>query len=84
MILTLFDHKTQFLLQGSAFRCLKIGDSTDALLEKAARASGLAVEDVLENLPSELAIWIDPGEVSYRIGEKGYIKVKTQQLKLLR
>lgn len=31
--------------------------------------------DILENLPHELSVWIDPGEVSYRIGEKGVIKI---------
>lgn len=63
------------LLQGSAFRCLKTGDPTDAVLERAARESGVPIIDILENLPAELSVWIDPGEVSYRIGEKGTIKI---------
>lgn len=63
------------LLQGSAFRCLKTGDPTDAVLERAARESGVPISDILENLPAELSVWIDPGEVSYRIGEKGTIKI---------
>lgn len=29
----------------------------------------------MENLPAELAVWVDPGEVSYRIGEKGAVKI---------
>lgn len=61
--------------QGSAFRCLKTGDPTDAVLERAARESGVPISDILENLPAELSVWIDPGEVSYRIGEKGTIKI---------
>lgn len=64
-----------FTLQGSAFRCLKTGDPTDAVLERAARESGVPISDILENLPNELSVWIDPGEVSYRIGEKGTIKI---------
>lgn len=62
-------------MQGSAFRCLKTGDPTDPVLERAARESGVPISDILENLPAELSVWIDPGEVSYRIGEKGTIKI---------
>lgn len=63
--------------QGSAFRCLKTGEPTDAVLDRAARESGVPIADILENLPAELAVWVDPGEVSYRIGEKGAVKVRT-------
>lgn len=45
------------------------------MLDRAARESGVPIADILENLPAELAVWIDPGEVSYRIGEKGLVKV---------
>lgn len=62
-------------LKGSAFRCLKTGDPIDPVLEIAARESGVTIQDVLENLPQELAVWVDPGEVSYRIGEKGDVKI---------
>lgn len=37
--------------------------------------SGVLSADILENLPHELSVWIDPGEVSYRVGEKGVIKI---------
>lgn len=61
--------------QGSAFRCLKTGEPIDIVLEVAARESGVPIGDILENLPAELSVWVDPGEVSYRIGEKGAVKV---------
>lgn len=61
--------------KGSAFRCLKTGDPVDSVLDRAARESGVPIADILENLPSELAVWVDPGEVSYRIGEKGAVKI---------
>ena len=61
--------------KGSAFRCLKITDSADPVLNRAARESGNPIPDITENLPTDLAIWIDPGEVSYRIGEKGSVKI---------
>lgn len=61
--------------KGSAFRCLKTGDPIDPVLERAARESGVPIQDILENLPTELAVWVDPGEVSYRIGEKSVVKI---------
>lgn len=61
--------------KGSAFRCLKTGDPIDTVLERAARESGVPIHDILENLPQELAVWVDPGEVSYRIGEKGRFSI---------
>lgn len=54
----------------------------DAVLEIAARESGVPIADILENLPAELSVWIDPGEVSYRIGEKGAVKVSSYWLLL--
>ncbi|KAF7988788.1 hypothetical protein HCN44_007098 [Aphidius gifuensis] len=61
--------------KGSAYRCLKTGDPIDPVLERAAKESGVPIQDILENLPTELAVWIDPGEVSYRIGEKSGVKI---------
>lgn len=62
-------------VKGSAYRCLKTGDPLDAVFERAAKESGVPIQDILENLPQDLAVWVDPGEVSYRIGEKGTIKI---------
>ena len=61
--------------KGSAYRCLKITDPADPVLNRAARESGNPINDVIENLPADLAVWIDPGEVSYRMGEKGSVKI---------
>lgn len=61
--------------KGSAYRCLRVGDPLDAVIHIAACESGLDVQDIVENLPLELCVWIDPGEVSYRIGEKGVVKI---------
>lgn len=62
-------------MKGSAYRCLKTGDPIDPVLEKAAREAGMEIREIKDNLPEDLAVWVDPGEVSYRIGEKGQIKV---------
>jgi protein Tob/BTG len=61
--------------KGSAYRCLKITDPADPVLNRAARESGNPITDIIENLPADLAVWIDPGEVSYRMGEKGAVKI---------
>lgn len=34
----------------------------DPVLEIAARESGVPVRDVLEHLPRDLAVWVDPGK----------------------
>ncbi|KAJ3601244.1 hypothetical protein NHX12_032217 [Muraenolepis orangiensis] len=61
--------------KGSGFRCIHVGEKVDPVVEKAAKESGLDIEDVRHNLPQDLSVWIDPFEVSYQIGEKGPVKV---------
>merc|ERR1719495_445036 len=46
-----------------------------SVLNRAARESGNPITDIIENLPADLNVWIDPGEVSYRMGEKGAVKI---------
>lgn len=55
--------------KGSGYRCLLITDSLDPVLSSAAEASGLSAKDVKANLPEKLCLWIDPQEVSFRIGK---------------
>ncbi|XP_013776202.1 protein Tob1-like [Limulus polyphemus] len=61
-------------MKGSAYRCLKTTLPLDPVFEEASLESGVDLRDIQENLPKELSIWIDPGEVSYRLGEKGTVK----------
>ncbi|XP_033108084.1 protein Tob2-like [Anneissia japonica] len=62
--------------KGSAYRCLKFQSSRlDPAVDIASRKSGLKVEEILANLPNDLMVWIDPREVSYRIGEKGSTQI---------
>lgn len=62
--------------KGSAFRCIKVsGEKVDPVMETAAAMSGLDIDEVKDNLPLDLSVWIDPNEVSYRIGEKGVVKL---------
>lgn len=61
--------------KGSGYRCIHVGEKVDPVVEQAAKESGLDIEDVRNNLPQDLSVWIDPFEVSYQIGEKGSVKV---------
>ncbi|XP_013789209.1 protein Tob1-like [Limulus polyphemus] len=61
-------------MKGSAYRCLKTSFPLDPIFEEATLECGVDLRDIQENLPKELSIWIDPGEVSYRLGEKGPVK----------
>ena len=64
--------------KGSGFRCLLIGDELDPVLMNAASDSGLSLQEIRTSLPDKLTMWIDPDEVSYRIGKR-----RTKTLPLL-
>lgn len=59
--------------RGSGYRCIRINHRMDPLIGKAACTIGLSREQLFSLLPSELTMWVDPYEVSYRIGEDGSI-----------
>lgn len=65
--------------KGSAYRCLKTANPLDPVFEIAARNCGLELIDIQEYLPSELTIWVEPGEVSYRMSEKSPVKLLYQE-----
>lgn len=58
-------------LKGNAFRCINIDELTgiDPVLLTATNASAISPSVLLELFPGGLALWIDPGEVSCRIGK---------------
>lgn len=72
-------------VKGSAYRCVHLNSSEiDPCFELAAVRSGLDfATDIKNNLPSELSVWVDPGEVSYAIGgpddKPGPVKVLFKQ-----
>lgn len=62
--------------KGSGYRCLRIvNQKMDPLISKAGAMIGLTELDLLNILPREFTMWVDPNEVSYRIGEEGSIGV---------
>uniref|UniRef100_A0A4W3GEX8 B-cell translocation gene 2 n=1 Tax=Callorhinchus milii TaxID=7868 RepID=A0A4W3GEX8_CALMI len=61
--------------KGSGYRCIRINHKMDPLIGRAANKIGLTSNQLYRLLPSELTLWVDPYEVSYRIGEDGSICV---------
>lgn len=61
--------------RGSGYRCLRINGKMDPVIAQAGTAVGLPASYLHSLFPSELTMWIDPSEVSYRIGENGSICV---------
>ncbi|CAF3562746.1 unnamed protein product [Rotaria sp. Silwood1] len=72
--------------KGSAYRSIRISkEKIDKVLINATIDVSLDLQEILDSLPNDLTIWIDPGEVSYRIGEKGPIQILyTDERNLLR
>lgn len=61
--------------KGSGYRCIRINGRMDPVIGQATEAAGLNPQLIHSTFPSELTMWIDPLEVSYRIGENGSICV---------
>lgn len=59
--------------KGSGYRCLRINGRMDPIIGQAGNECGLPSAFLHSVFPSELTMWIDPLEVSYRIGENGNI-----------
>lgn len=60
-------------MKGSGYRCIRINGKMDPLIARAGFMMGLAAAYLRAMFPSELTMWVDPMEVSYRIGENGSI-----------
>jgi len=61
--------------KGSAYRCVSIEKTFDVVLTKAAKEASIDADILENNLPDRMDLWIDPSEVSYRIGEHGIVSV---------
>jgi len=59
--------------RGSGYRCIRINHIMDPLISKAALCIGLSDSDLFHIFPTEFTLWVDPDDVSYRIGEEGSI-----------
>jgi len=61
--------------KGSGFRCIRINAKFDPMIGEAGETAGLSAKFLHSIFPGELTLWVDPLEVSYRIGENGSICV---------
>ena len=61
--------------KGSGYRTIRISGKMDPVVAQAGASCGLSAEIVHSTFPSELTIWVDPLEVTYRIGGNGSICV---------
>lgn len=60
--------------KGSGYRCIRINHTTmDPVISHAGKVLGIQPQYLRNLFSFELTIWIDPEEVSYRIGENGSI-----------
>ena len=59
--------------KGSGYRCIRINAKMDPVIAQAGESCGLSASLVHSTFPSEFSMWIDPLEVTYRIGENGAI-----------
>ncbi|NXM18694.1 BTG2 protein, partial [Ploceus nigricollis] len=69
--------------KGSGYRCIRINHRMDPIISRAAGQIGLSLPQLFQLLPSELTLWVDPYEVSYRIGDDGSICVLYEATKPL-
>ncbi|GAB1598486.1 protein BTG2-like [Argonauta hians] len=61
--------------KGSGYRCLRMNHKMDPLIKVAGERCGFTEEEIFTFFPRELTVWIDPLDVSYRIGENGSIGI---------
>jgi len=61
--------------KGSGYRCIRINSKMDPVIEQACEACNIDPVVMKSAFSFEFTMWIDPLEVTYRIGENGPICV---------
>ena len=64
--------------KGSGYRCIRLNHNMDPLILEAGRICGLNHAFLESTFPPELTIWVDPMDVSFRIGENGSVGILYQ------
>ncbi|RZF48737.1 hypothetical protein LSTR_LSTR013821 [Laodelphax striatellus] len=59
--------------RGSAYRCIRVNQNSDPVITAVGQITGLSGQKLRSWLPLEFTMWVDPNEVSYRIGENGSV-----------
>lgn len=64
---------TEFPERGSAYRCIRntTRGGLDPRICKAGQACGVSKSVLTDAMPTEFLLWVDPQDVSYRVGEHG-------------
>jgi len=65
--------------RGSGFRSIRIGTRMDQTIVRAVEKVGLSPDQVHKAFSLELTMWVDPREVSYKLGDNGSISVLYQK-----
>lgn len=61
--------------KGSGYRCIRMIDKIDPMIAQAGVSVGLPPALLQTTFPSNFTMWVDPFEVSYRLGDYGSICV---------
>lgn len=67
--------------KGSGFRCIRLNHKMDPLILQAGIMCGLNQPFLETTFPPELTLWVDPRDVSFRIGENGSVGILFQSEK---
>lgn len=60
-------------MKGSGYRCIRLNHKMDPVILQAGHMCGLDSTFLMATFPPELTIWVDPNDVSFRIGENGSV-----------
>lgn len=61
--------------KGSGYRCIRLNHNMDPVMMQAGQVCGLNQVFLQTVFPAELTLWVDPREVSFRIGENGSVGI---------
>lgn len=61
--------------KGSGYRCIRMNHKIDPLILQAGQVCGLNQGFLATVFPPELTLWVDPMDVSFRIGENGSVGI---------
>ena len=66
-------------IRGSGYRCIRIDGKMDPLIGQALKICGLENDILYSHFTPDFSMWIDPREVSYKMGKRGGICIIYEQ-----
>lgn len=61
--------------KASGYRAIRIWNRMDPVLHQASQQCNISPEFLIDSLPLEITIWVDPQEVSYKFGSDSKIYI---------